>query len=156
MTRTKTRPCPNCFAPMELIEASHIYGQEVEIDACLTCHILFFDKNEHRGLSAQSTLALIERFQAEPLCQQPAPTHPPICADCGGDQTLVARQRHTGVECLVERDQQPEQQERHRDRQAGEDRARLASPESRLAQSSRPWRGESWCDCSSRDCRTTG
>ena len=74
---------------MELIEASHIYGQEVEIDACLTCHILFFDKNEHRGLSAQSTLALIERFQAEPLCQQPAPTHPPICADCGGDQTLV-------------------------------------------------------------------
>ena len=74
---------------MELIEASHIYGQEVEIDACLACHILFFDKNEHRGLSAQSTLALIERFQNEPVCHQPTLTHLPICANCGGDQALI-------------------------------------------------------------------
>ena len=89
MTSPSMRPCPNCFASMEIIDASHVYGREVQIDVCLACHLLFFDKNEHRGLSAQSVLALVERFQKEPICHQPSPTHLPICASCGGDQALV-------------------------------------------------------------------
>lgn len=89
MTTSSTRPCPNCFAQMDLIDASHIYGQDVTIDVCLPCHILFFDKGEHRGLSAESIVTLVERFQKEPLCQQAQAAHAPICASCGGDQSLV-------------------------------------------------------------------
>ncbi len=89
MTATGALPCPNCFLPMEKVEASHTYGQSIELDICISCHLVFFDKNEHRGLSAASTLALFERFKSNPVCKTGPESHLPICARCGNDQTLV-------------------------------------------------------------------
>ena len=33
---------------MEPLEVRHTYGQKVNIDICTRCHLVFFDKHEHR------------------------------------------------------------------------------------------------------------
>ena len=82
-------PCPNCFSQMEPIGVRHTYGQKVDIDICTRCHLVFFDKHEHRGLSAHAVLVLIERFKINPICESGPDSHLPICPRCGGDQSLI-------------------------------------------------------------------
>ena len=63
--------------------------RKVNIDICTRCHVVFFDKHEHRGLSAHAVLVLIERFKANPICESGPDSHLPICPRCGGDQSLI-------------------------------------------------------------------
>jgi DNA-directed RNA polymerase subunit RPC12/RpoP/Zn-finger nucleic acid-binding protein len=54
--------CPNCRSGMEtLAMASHI-GQPFDIDACWSCHMIWFDKLEGTALSAQSVVELFRRI----------------------------------------------------------------------------------------------
>lgn len=50
--------CPNCSATMERRSLEGVYGPELEIDLCFSCHLLWLDKRESIHLSPRGTLDL--------------------------------------------------------------------------------------------------
>jgi DNA-directed RNA polymerase subunit RPC12/RpoP/Zn-finger nucleic acid-binding protein len=54
--------CPNCRAGMESLAMDSHIGQPFHIDACWSCHMIWFDKLEGTALSANSVVALFRRI----------------------------------------------------------------------------------------------
>ncbi len=56
--------CPNCSAPMDRVALEGVYGTEIEIDLCFSCHLIWLDKHESLQLSPRGTVDLF-RFLHE-------------------------------------------------------------------------------------------
>src|SRR5438128_1194265 len=58
-------PCPNCIAPMSARTVEvFMTAQPVQIDACATCRLFWFDQHESTSLKPRSTLDLFQYIGA--------------------------------------------------------------------------------------------
>lgn len=72
------------------------YGQQVEIDLCAPCHLVWFDAIESARLSGPGLLSLIgEMAAAQTLAHQPLQPSPP-CPRCAGPVRVVHNQTRWG------------------------------------------------------------
>jgi len=50
--------CPNCSETMDRLAMDGVYGPEIEVDVCFSCHAIWLDKRESLQLSPRGTLDL--------------------------------------------------------------------------------------------------
>jgi len=50
--------CPNCGADMDRLPTRGVHGQDIDIDVCFACQVLWFDKRESIQLSPRGTIDL--------------------------------------------------------------------------------------------------
>jgi hypothetical protein len=58
-SRTHTTACPSCRKPMRGLELSGHYGKQVNVDLCVSCHMLWFDGHESVNLAGRGVLNLL-------------------------------------------------------------------------------------------------
>ena len=86
--------CGNCQQPMQRLVLAGHYGQQVEIDLCAPCHLVWFDAVESVRLTGASMLALLgamARAQSEPHQVFAKDARCPRCA--GGVKAIHNRSR---------------------------------------------------------------
>jgi Zn-finger nucleic acid-binding protein/DNA-directed RNA polymerase subunit RPC12/RpoP len=54
--------CPNCRGAMEALPMTSRVGATFDIDACWTCHLVWFDQHESAALAPQSVVELFKRI----------------------------------------------------------------------------------------------
>ncbi len=59
---TNGNSCPSCRSKMEALVLESHHGAELTIDACWSCHLIWFDHLESTALSATSVIALFKRI----------------------------------------------------------------------------------------------
>jgi len=97
--------CGNCGEPMRALRLAGHYGQQVEIDVCAPCHLVWFDPVESARLSGPGLLALIgEMASAQSLAHRLA--RPDMhCPRCRGGLHQVHNRTRWGrslqLECTL-------------------------------------------------------
>ena len=94
--------CGNCGEPMRTLRLAGHYGQQVEIDLCAECHLVWFDPIESARLAGSGLLALVEAMaEAHSLPHRSA--RPALqCPRCGGALRTVHNRTRWGRSLQLE------------------------------------------------------
>lgn len=97
--------CGNCGQPLAVLKLAGHYGQQVEIDLCAPCHLVWFDPVESARLAGPGLLALIgEMAQAQALAHTAARADM-RCPHCRGALRTVHNRTRWGrslqLECVA-------------------------------------------------------
>jgi hypothetical protein len=94
--------CGNCGDAMQALRLAGHYGQQVEIDLCPPCHLVWFDVVESARLAGPGLLALIgEMAAAQALAHQPL--KPDLaCPHCHSTVRTVHNQTRWGKSLQLE------------------------------------------------------
>jgi hypothetical protein len=95
--------CTHCRQPMRPLRLAGHYGQQVDIDLCERCHLVWFDSLESVRLSGLGWLQMLRAMEAAHHVEHLRPEENLGCARCGLQLKTVHNQtafgRSTAREC---------------------------------------------------------
>lgn len=98
-----TLACTHCRLPMRPLRLAGHYGQQVDIDLCERCHLVWFDSLESVRLSGLGWLQMLRAMEAAHHVEHLRPEDKLGCARCGVQLKTVYNQtafgRSTAREC---------------------------------------------------------
>lgn len=100
-----TLPCGNCRETMQRVTLPSHYGLPVELDLCVSCHLVWFDTTETARLNGSALLTLIGRMAQSQSLAHEVLRPEAGCPRCGGALKAVHNQTRWGrslqLECLM-------------------------------------------------------
>jgi len=80
--KTASLKCTNCGKPMGALDLEGHYGQQVEVDICAGCHLVWLDDLESVRLSGLGWIGLLRQMHADATGDALALKLPPSCPRC--------------------------------------------------------------------------